>query len=177
MTSYKTTPGPTKAQAKADLRIQRVRDVSAGGLEAVKDLPDFQTITEILCHVLQAQFAGEGRSTPTGIGARAFRFNHFEYSNTIYVPGEDEFKTGWRAKVYFVLDAKLSPFPVLRALERYGMRPNTGAHHAPIVDIYDLTYTIDVTILSDDFATMAVRRRFAGLDAKPGPTELRFPKA
>lgn len=176
MTSYKTTPGPTKAQAKADLRIQRVRDVSAGGLEAVKDLPDFQTITEILCHVLQAQFAGEGRSTPTGKGARSFRFNHFEYSNTIYVPGEDDFKTGWKATFYFTLDAKLSPFPVFRALEQYGVRPNSGAHKTH-VDVYDLTYVIDVTILSDDFATMAVRRRFAGLDAKPGPTELRFPKA
>lgn len=177
MTSYKTTPGPTRSQAKADLRIRRVREVSAGGLEALKALPDFQTVTDIVCEVIQKQFAGQGRETPTGKGIRAVRFANFEYSNVIYVPGEDDYKTGWRAKVYFTLDAKLSPFPVIHALERLGVRAMTGAHQAPGVDIYDLSHKLDVYILSDDFASMAVRRRFAGLDAAPGPEPLRFPKA
>lgn len=177
MTSYKTTPGPTKAQAKADRRIKLVREVTVGGLEALKALPDFQTVTEVVSQVIQAQFTGHGRDTPTGKGARAVRFANFEYSNVIYVPGEDDFKTGWRARVYFTLDAKLSPFPIIRALERLGVRANTGAHQTPGVDPYDLSHKIDVYILSDDFATMAVRRRFAGLDAAPGPEPLRFPKA
>ncbi len=176
MTSYKTTPGPTKAQAKADLRIKRVREVSAGGLEALKSLPDFQTITEVVSRVIEAEFAGQGRDTPTGKGIRSVRFANFEYSNTIYIPGEAKFTTGWRARIYFTLDSKLSPIPVIRAFERFGVRAMTGAHQSPGVDLYDLSHRIDVYILSDDFATMAVRRRFAGLDERPGPANTRFPK-
>lgn len=129
----------TRKMREAEARVKAIARAKEEGMPALASMEDFGAVMNIVGHVLTAQFTGNGRDTPEGKGLRAVTFRDFEYSNMIYVPGEDDFKTGWRARLDFVLDTKLSPIPVLRALERYGIRPTTGAHPKPGVDIYDLS--------------------------------------
>lgn len=155
----------------------QVRAVIDGGKDALLSMPDFGTIFRVVSGALTVEFSGQGRDTETGKGIRSARFQDFEYSNTVYVRGEDEFKTGWRAKLFFTLDRKVNPILVLKALERYGIRCFEGAHQVAGQDRHDLSHRFNVYILSDDYATMAVIRRLAGQDAAPGPADSRFPKS
>lgn len=168
----------TKAMIRGQQREDRYRLVMKDGLPALRNMRDFRQIFEIVQVVLERNFKGQGkggvRATAEGRGIRGIRWGgRFGYTNTLYHEGE--IKTGWNTTIYFVLDAKLSVLPVLQALEQMGMRANVGGHRFH-PEALDISYTIDVFILSDDFATMAVKRRFAGLDDKPGDQPTYFPK-
>lgn len=145
-----------------------IADALENGLSALQHAKDFAIICDVVAAALTVQFTGDGRDTPTGKGIRGVQWSQFAYSNTIIVPGIDEYKTGWTLNVRFHLDAHVSVFPVLKALERYGFHVATGGHlqkhHSP----KDVDHGFGLYILSDDYAVQAVQRRFAERDNEPG---------
>lgn len=166
----------TKAMIRGQQREDRYRLVIKEGLPALQNMRDFRQILEIVQVVLERTFKGnkESREGPFGRGIRGIRFKgEFQYTNNLFYNGE--FKTGWRTGVGFVLDHKQSVQSVLNVLEQLGFRASVTGHHF-YEDARDIEYHFDIFILSDDYATMAVKRRFAGQDEKPGPTPTSFPK-
>lgn len=154
-------------------RQAMIADALANGLPALQHGKDFALIADVVAAALTVEFTGEGRDTPTGKGIRGIQWSQFEYSNTIVVPGVDEYKTGWTMKMRFHLDSHLSVFPILKALERYGFRTTSGGQLQKHDHGKDSDHGFMVYILSDDYAVQALQRRFAECDNEPGAQSMK----